>query len=226
MSNAETVNAGTNLDVYLTVSDASGIETSISYVNVHEQDGNFRPCASDGIVLESGTSTDGIFRASCLLPAGTPEGKYWLEVHVYDTQHNSAEMRVDNAFEVVNGATPDHSVPTVTSVAYADDAVERGQRLSVTSTVSDLGVSQSGIDYVNFEAREYYTQELLCKGPMVQMSGDMTTGVWSFSCDVPADASIDYYTGAVYAFDNQNNQGMNSRGFSVVTMPTTNTNKK
>ncbi len=221
-STAETVNAGSNLDVYLTVSDVSGIETSKSYVNVHEQDGNFRPCASNGIVLESGSSTDGIFKASCLLPVGTPNGKYWLEVHVYDTQHNPAELRVDNAFEVVNGATPDHSVPSVTNIAYANDTVERGQRLSLSATVSDLGVGQSGIDYVNFEAREYYTQELLCKGPMVQKSGDMTSGVWSFSCDVPVDASIDYYTGAVYAFDNQNNEGANDKGFSI-TMPTTTT---
>ena len=219
ITTADTVDAGTMLDVYLTVSDASGIETSMSYVNVHETNGSFSPCASDGIVLESGTNTDGVFKASCMLPSGTPNGMYWLEVHLYDMQHNPAELNVDNAFEVANGPIADHIPPVIADVKYADDTVERGQTLSLTATISDKGTDQSGINYVNFEARESYTQAMLCKGPMTLQSGDMTVGVWAFTCDVPMDADIDFYTGAMYAFDNQNNQGMGSKGFSVV-MPT------
>jgi hypothetical protein len=216
ISVAETVTAGTMLDVYLTVSDESGIETSRSYVNVHQTDGHFSPCASDELVLQSGSSTDGVFKASCLLPAGTPNGDYWLEVHMYDTQMNPAEQNVDNAFEVVGGAAPDYTPPAVTGMQYADNTVTRGQTLSVTVTVSDQGTDQSGIDYVNFQAKESYLQTFMCGGAMVLQSGDKASGVWAFSCEVPEEASIDYYTGSVYAFDNQNNEAMWSEGFSVV----------
>lgn len=220
ISNADSVDAGSMLDVYLTVSDASGIETSMSYVNIHQQNGNFIPCSADGVVLDSGTATDGVYKASCLLPANTPNGDYWLEVHMYDTQKNPAEQNVNNAFEVVNGATPDHAPPAIADMKYGDDSIERGQTLSVSATVSDQGADQSGINHVNFQARVSYTQELLCEGPMTLQSGDMVKGVWTFSCAVPTDASVDYYSGNIYAFDNQNNEGMWSKGFSVV-MPST-----
>lgn len=219
VSNDQTVNAGTMLDIYLTVSDVSGVDTSMSYVNLHEAVGNYLPCSAVDFLLDSGTATDGVFKASCSIPADTPNGDYWFEVHVYDTQKNPAELRVDNAVEVVNGAAPDHTPPKISDMTYTNDKVERGQVLSVTSTVSDEGNNQSGIDYVKFQARESYTQALLCEGDMTLQTGDMNRGQWTFSCEVPSDSMISYYTGAVYAFDNQNNEGMMSRGFSVV-MPT------
>jgi hypothetical protein len=216
ISCAEVVEAGTMLDVFLTIADASGVDTVTSYVKVHETDGSFVPCSSEQFVQESGSPTEGVFRASCLVPADTPNGDYYLEVHVYDTQKNPAQQTVESAFEVVGGAAPDHIAPSITDITYSDSTVEIGQTMSLTASISDL---QSGVDYVNFQAREPYTQELLCDGPMHLQSGDMTAGIWDFSCDVPAGSIIGYYTGAVYAFDNQNNEAMMTSSFSVI-MPT------
>jgi hypothetical protein len=174
------------------------------------------PCAAKGFVLQSGTPTDGVFKASCLLPADTANGVYWFETHVYDKQNNYVELRVDDAFEVVGGATPDHVPPSITNMKYADSTVERGAMLSVTTTVTDL---DAGVDFVNFQAAESYSETLLCRGAMHLESGDMTSGVWAFSCEVPMDMEIANYGGSVYAFDNQNNQAMWTLGFNVI-MPT------
>lgn len=209
----DTVTAGSMLDVFLTIRDESGVETSMSYVKVHETTGNVVPCSSTEFVLESGVSTNGVFRASCLVPEGTPNGQYYLEVHVYDTQKNPAEQIVQDAFEVVGGAVPEIVPPTISNMKYANSNVERGQTLSVTATVSD---AQSGVNHVNYQAREPYSQELLCQGSMFLQSGDSASGVWAFSCEVPLDIDFGYYSGSFNAFDNQNNQGMSSAGFNVV----------
>jgi hypothetical protein len=210
---ADTITAGTMLDIHLTIADESGVNSDMSYVKVHQIDGYVVPCSAEDFVLESGSWTDGVFRASCLVPADTPNGDYWLEVHVYDTQKNPAEQHVEDAFTVVNGATPDHIPPSVTNIKYADSTLERGQTLSVTASVSDL---DSGVNNVDYQARESYSQDLLCRGPMVLQSGDTTTGVWAFSCEVPADAMIAYYTGSMYAYDNQDNTGMGSASVQIV----------
>ena len=213
VTSTETVTAGTAVDFHLTIVDESGVETDMSYVNIHQTDGNVVPCAATNFALYSGTATDGVYKTSCVIPADTPNGEYWLEVHVYDTQRNPADLNVDNAFEVVGGATPDHTPPSVQDIVFTNGTVELGETMSVTVTLSD---QESGMDYANFEAREGYSQELLCRGPMTLQSGDMTSGVWAFSCEVPVDAMIASYSGAIYAFDNQNNQAMSSKSFKVV----------
>mmetsp|Transcript_15689 Transcript_15689/g.26153 ORF Transcript_15689/g.26153 Transcript_15689/m.26153 type:complete len:367 (+) Transcript_15689:114-1214(+) len=213
ISCAETVSAGAMLDVYLTIADESGVDTDISYIKAHQTDGNVVACYSTQFVLDSGTLTDGVFKASCLVPADTPNGEYWLEVHVYDTQKNPAQPRVDDAFEVVDGATPELTPPSITNVQYADDTVERGETLYVSATVSDL---ESGVSDVSFQARESYSQGLLCEGPMQLESGDMDNGQWTFSCIVPSDSMIASYTGQVRAYDKQSNTAFVSAYFSVV----------
>lgn len=213
ISCVEAVSAGSVLDVYLTITDESGVNTVTSYVKAHQTDGNVVPCFSEQFVLDSGTPTDGVFIASCEVPVDAPNGEYWLEVHVYDNQLNYAQPQVDDAFEVVDGAIPEHTPPTVTNVQYADDTVERGESLSLTATVSDL---ESGVDTVSFQAREPYSQDLLCKGPMSLQSGDLNNGQWSFSCVVPVDSMIASYEGTVYAYDKQNNERMVTSYFEVI----------
>ena len=180
-------------------------------MNVHQTDGYYIPCYAS-LVLESGSITDGVFRASCLVPADSPNGEYWLEVHVYDTQKNPSEENVDHAFEVVGGVAPDHTPPSISDETYADTTLERGQTLQFTASVSDLA---SGVNYVNFKAYEPYSQYTLCDGPMHLQSGDKTSGVWAFSCEVPLDCMIASYSGHVYAYDNQNNEGTSSSYFIV-----------
>jgi len=210
ISCAETMSAGSMLDVYLAIEDASGVGSN-SYVKVHETDGNYFPCSATEFVLDSGTATDGVYRASCLVPVDTPNGEYYLEVHVYDTQNNPTEQIVDDAFEVVNGAVPDHTAPAI-AITYAEDAVYMGETLHVTASVSDAG---SGVRNVNFEGKESYSQTSICKGPMTLQSGDSAVGVWAFSCEVPHGVDSGVYEGDVYAFDNQNNQGKSSKSFTV-----------
>lgn len=214
------VTAGTQVNVYLTITDVSGsgVDLDASYVKIHQSVGNMVPCSSDGFMLNSGSVTDGVFLASCTVPRDTPNGEYWLEVHVYDAQFNWAEQTVDDAFEVVGGAVPDHTPPKITQLTYTPaGGIQRGSPdgpLYVTAVVSD---TESGVDYVNFEARESYTQALLCSGAMdLQQGGNSSAGTWAFSCVVPADAEVDFYTGSVFAFDKQNNEAMSSSGFQVL----------
>lgn len=211
VSCAETLAAGSMLDVYLAIKDASGVGSN-SYVKVHETNGNDVPCSATDFVLDSGTATDGVYRASCLVPAETPNGEYFLEVHVYDTQNNPTEQNVDDAFEVVNGAMPDSTPPAI-AITYDKNPVYLGDTLHVTASVSDTGSGVRGD--VTWNAKESYSQVSICKGPMTLQSGDYTNGVWAFSCEVSHDVYAGVYEGAVYAYDNQNNQGHSYESFTV-----------
>ena len=68
-----------------------------------------------------------------------------------------------------------------------------------------------------FNSRESYSQDLLCEGPMHLQSGDMTTGVWAFSCVVPMDLEyLGGYTGSINGYDNQNNVALLTKSVTVV----------
>jgi hypothetical protein len=209
---SETVTAGSTLSIYLKITDDSGVAGSTSYVQLHQTNGHVYFAATD-FVLDSGTTTDGTWVASTVVDSDIPNGQYWFEIHVYDTQNNPAQLNVQDGVEVVGGAEPDHIAPSIADFKYADTTVEWGQTLYLSATISD---QQSGIDYVNFAARESYSQTLCCEGPMTLKNGDKTSGVWEFSCVVPSDIDIAYYEGAIYAYDNQNNEGYTTSSFQVV----------
>ena len=208
---ADTVTAGSTVDIYTTIQDASGIDTTASYIQVRQ--GAYSPCVATGFTLVSGTATDGVYKASCALPTSTVNGEYELDLHVYDTQKNPAELVVEGAFAVEGGADVDTIPPKFADFTYANDKVSVGDTLTVTVTVSDDG---SGVSDVHFVAKEPQLQTKICSGPMTKQSGDETSGVWGYSCVIPDGTYMGVYTGEVYATDKQNNQGFTSKGFQVV----------
>jgi hypothetical protein len=209
---ADTITAGSTLEVFVTYQDANVMSTD-SYMRAHEVNGNMVACLITNFALYSGTSTDGVYKGSCTVPSNTANGDYGLEIHIYDTQHNYYQEPVENAFEVVGGASVDSVAPKISDFAYADSTVEIGQTLSVTATIQDL---QSGVASVDFLASEFYVGTQFCKGPMTLLSGDHTTGVWVRSCEVPEGTNIGQFDGQINAYDNQNNKAFDTKGFNVV----------
>jgi hypothetical protein len=210
------VKAGSDFTASLTLTDESGIENG--YMVVRESIGSYIGCTANTIILDSGTATSGVWNATCYLDSTTPNGEYYLEIHVNDKQKNPTDLYEYHAMTVSGGDEPDHTKPTVTNIRVSDDDnhVEWGQTVEITAHISD---AQSGIDHVDFNALAAYTSASLCKGSMAMTNGNNKDGTWSFSCYVPSGSECTVYTAQIYAYDNQNNLGYSTASFYVIVPP-------
>jgi hypothetical protein len=205
------VSAGSTFTAYLTMTDnLSGIDNG--YMVVRETKGNYIGCTAYDIVLDSGTPTDGVWKASCFMKSSAPNGQYSLEIHVNDAQRNPAQSNIAQAFNLYNGATPDYIQPTVKNVATSTYHAHVGETVQVTAQISDSGC---GVDYVTFQAMEPYTSKVICKGSMALKSGSMSTGTWSSDCVIPSNVEYTVYSLQIYAYDNQNNLGYGTGSFYI-----------
>ena len=202
--------AGSEFTVYLSITDESGVADG--YMVVRESEGNYVGCTAEHIVLDSGSSTDGIFKASCFIPTTAPNGEYYLEIHVNDVQKNPTDLYEYHAFNLYGGAAADHIKPTISSIKLSNTHVHIGETLEVTATIKD---GQTGVNHVNLYAMQTYTSATICKGDMVLISGNSASGVWSFSCVIPAGVEFTVYEAQIYAYDNQNNLGYSTIPFYV-----------
>jgi hypothetical protein len=205
------VSAGSTFSILLSVTDNScGVDNG--YMVVRETKGNYIGCTAGEIVLDSGTPTDGVWKASCFIESSAPNGEYYLEIHVNDAQNNPAELTLYHAINVSNGATPDYIAPAIKNIVPSNVHAHRGEIVQISAQVAD---SASGVNHVKFQAMNQYTSTVICKGDMALKSGDLTSGSWTFDCAIPMTAEYTSYNAQVYAYDNQNNQGYATGVFYV-----------
>lgn len=207
----EDVTAGTSFTASLTVTDESGMQQG--YMVVRSSVGSYAACTAEEMVLISGSAQEGVWTATCTIPSDAPNGGYWLEIHVHDTQKNPTDDFIHDAFTLHGGSTPDLVPPSIQSIKIDDTTVTYGQTLHVTAQISD---SQSGVNYVYFYAMQGYTSEQFCKENMKLTAGDMSSGTWEISCEVPEGVEYAYFEASIMAYDNQNNVGFKTASFQVV----------
>lgn len=205
------VAAGSIFTAYLSVTDDSGMQQG--YMNIHASVGSYMACTAEEMVLESGSATDGVWSASCTIPSDAPNGVYWLEIHVHDTQNNPTDDCIYHAITVQGGSNPDLTPPTIASIKIADTTLSYGETLQVTAQISD---AQTGINHVYFYAMQTYTGAQFCKQDMTLIDGDMSAGTWEVSCEVPVGLEYAYWQASIMAYDNQNNVGFKTASFQIV----------
>jgi hypothetical protein len=205
-----TFTAGGAYDVFLTLKDASGVKDG--YMVVRATTGYYSACTAYSITLDSGSMYDGVWKASCTIPTEAPNGEYWLEIHVNDNQKNPKDLFIYHAFNLSGGAKADLIPPSISNIAFSNSKPKRGETIQITAKVSD---AQTGVNRVDFWAKQPYAQVMFCRGPMSLANGDRSSGTWSYTCTIPADAQISYHTANVEAYDNQNNLGYATAGFNI-----------
>lgn len=206
--------AGSNFTASLSITDESGVQNG--YMVVRESTGSYVGCTANNLVLDSGTATNGIWKATCYMDSTAPNGDYYLEIHVNDVQKNPTDLYEYHAFSLYGGSEPDHVKPSVTKIYVSDDPAVWGQTIEITARISD---AQTGINHVDFSALAGYTSASLCKGSMSMTSGNNKDGTWSFNCFVPSGSECTVYTAQIYAYDNQNNLGYSTASFHVTVPP-------
>ena len=175
--------------------------------------GNYIGCTAYDIYLESGTPTDGVWKASCYQELSAPNGEYWLEIHVNDVQKNQVGLFEYHAFTLYGGAKPDLVAPTIKDIHYSSSTIHRGDTFEITAHMLD---AQTGVNHAQFSAVEPYSQYTFCRGNMNFVSGTAADGIWSYICTVPTDCDVGYYSTQFYAYDNQNNAGYVTSSINVV----------
>jgi hypothetical protein len=206
------VTAGNSFTAHLSINDASGVSPNC-YMAVRETDGSYVGCTAESMFLESGTTTNGVWAISCLMPLTAPNSGYYLEIHVNDVQKNPTDRYEYDAFTLNGGDAKDTTKPIINEISFSDSSVEPGQTLTVTAQVGD---AETGVDHVEFHAIQKYFSTTICKGSMDLKSGDMFDGTWTFACTIPDGTDYLVYAAEVYAYDKQNNQGYATASFNVV----------
>ncbi|CAB4323334.1 MAG: hypothetical protein F2520_05420 [Actinobacteria bacterium] len=157
------VNAGETIDVTWRVTDASGIDTLGVGV-----DGGIGPntratltgdpgfvywsgCSMSSVTRISGSSTDGVYEASCAVPAAAPNGTYAFQISAADMFGNGlAGYSQFFDFKVQNGSS-DYDAPGVSYETGLVDSYRAGD--DVTFTLR--GTDETGISGIAvFVARE------------------------------------------------------------------------
>lgn len=157
------VNAGETVTVTWRVTDASGIDTlgvgpngGIAPNTMATLTGDpgfvyWSGCSPLGVTRISGTSTDGVYQASCSVPAAAPNATYAFQISAADMFGNALVGYSQSFdFQVQNGSS-DYDAPSVSYEAGLADSYRAGD--DVTFTLR--GIDETGISGIAvFVARE------------------------------------------------------------------------
>ena len=202
-TNKGTYKPGDELVVEMRVTDAVGV--SYAAVSLSTGGRGYDDCGWQ-MARVSGTSQDGIWRLSCIVPKNVRNGAYEVRPYARDVMANWTNMNGQNpidlrgSFEVVGGSD-DADGPEIVSVSTDRASYAPGDELVVTMRVRDV----TGVDYAAVSLRVGTTQYDDCGWQMTRVSGTAQDGLWELRCVVPSTMRAGNYEVYPYARDTSGN---------------------
>ena len=152
--------------------------------------------------VTSGSSRDGVWSATCTVPAVVRNGTYDVKIYAADNANNYTNVNccttsdVSDSFVVSNG-TDDAAGPAITALSVSPSSGSPGDSVRITAAFSDA----SGIKRVGFTSSINGAQRDICGQSLRMDSGTATQSTWSWNCQIPVSAQPGRYEFLAYATD-------------------------
>lgn len=224
------VNAGETITITWRVTDASGIDTLGVGLN-----GGVGPntratltgdpgfvywsgCSLSTVTRISGSSTDGVYEASCAVPTAAPNGTYAFQISAGDMFGNGL---VDYSrffdFEVQNGSS-DYDAPSVSYEGGMADSYRAGDDVTFTLRGADeTGVSGIGVFVVLGDYRRFVDDQgrgWIDASDTTLSSGTAQDGIYTVKIKLAATAIPGEYSFLLGYSDTIGNRAWNETIFS------------
>ena len=225
------VNAGETITVTWRVTDASGIDTLGVGLN-----GGIGPntratltgdpgfvywsgCSLSTVTRISGSSTDGVYQASCAVPAAAPNGTYAFQISAGDMFGNGL---VDYSrffdFEVQNGSS-DYDAPSVSYEGGMADSYRAGDDVTFTLRGTDeTGISGIAVFVVLGDYRRFVDDQgrgWIDASDTTLTSGTAQDGIYTVKIKLAATAIPGEYSFLLGYSDTIGNRAWNETRYSA-----------
>ena len=154
--------------------------------------------------LSSGTTLDGIWSMTCMVPAQVLSGDYTITPYAEDiagnwVNTNGGPPSATRATFTVTGGLTNVAPPTITSVDVNPSTVTVGQTFTVSARVT----SPVGVQAIELQSTAVGVSgnSPFCDRYGTLTSGSTTDGIWSIQCTVPPIVAAGSYVVTPYAED-------------------------
>lgn len=199
-----TVASGSSISVTWRAVDPSGVGET--YLSVSGQQGWASWCFVDSAVMISGDARDGIYSATCEVPANIINDIFDVWVGAYDSFGNVSSSSVTGSF-VTTGGSDDLDAPLLSDVTF-EPVLRAGDPAIVTFRLQD----STGIGFATAFLRGPATSGLpiiwFYSAPLERISGDERDGVYRVEVPTSSDAALADYDLWLWFGDSVNNRSV------------------
>ena len=224
------VNAGDPITVTWRITDASGIDTlgagpnggvgpNTQVMLTGSPGFVFWNGCDWGVARISGSSTDGVYEASCTVPAGVPNATYAFSISAADTVGNAMPgYSRFFEFEVQNGSS-DYDPPSVSYESGLADSYLAGNDVTFTLRgIDESGVAGIGVFVLGPNGRLVDDEFVgwIDASDTTLISGTEQDGVYTVHIKLAATAIAGEYTFLLGFADTIGNRAWNEAGYPLI----------
>ena len=165
--------AGNSITFLWTLTDVSGVTFTTAFVQ-NPNGGWLSGCGGGSTALVNGTSTDGVYEQTCVIPSSASNGTWTITIHAEDPNGNTASAVAATSF-IVTGGSNDVDAPVsvlsaIPSVTPAPTTTPKPSALPTPTPTIDAAmlkiteISSSYVSTSEIKTEILYAEEIVLNG--------------------------------------------------------------